>query len=313
LGREFAAVSEPGENSFVRYALALAAILIPTHGYAGRYVVARGETLEHVARHHGCSTEALLQANRLDTTIVPIGTVVVIPRCGTTAKPRSDDDRARRALAVIDGTKAIERAERREPRSDGASRSVGKPWDGRLENGRPMPRGEGYVLRRPAKAYGAEHVVAHLRAVIGEVRALHPHVHTLAIGDLSDRDGGPLDRHRSHQSGLDVDVGLYFTKAPADYPAQFVAANADLDLPAMWALITAFSRTTNVPNGVEIILLDTAIQARLYKWARARGTPEDQLAELLQYPRDPGSTTGFVRHWPNHADHLHVRFREVGH
>jgi murein endopeptidase len=295
-------------------------------------VVERGQTLEHVARQYGCTTDAVLRANGLDTTLVPAGTRIRIPRCqrARPAPAPADhatlDDRARRALAVIDGTAVVTRRadhatpvlpepaprELREVAPTGEARSIGRPWNGRLENGRAMPRGEGYVLRRPGKAYGAEHVVGHLRRVIAEVRALHPHVHALAIGDLSAPGGGPLDRHRSHQSGVDVDIGLYFTKPPKGYPQQFVAANAELDLQATWALITAFARTADLPTGVQVILLDHAIQARLYRWARARGTPDDQLAELLQYPREPDVAVGLVRHWPSHADHLHVRFKPGG-
>ena len=51
------------------------------------------------------------------------------------------------------------------------------------------------------------------------------------------------------------------------------------------------------------------MQKRLYDWAHSRGTPDEDLAELLQYPRGKDTQVGLVRHWPNHADHLHVRFK----
>ena len=63
----------------------------------------------------------------------------------------------------------------------------------------------------------------------------------------------------------------------------------------------------DLDTGVEMIFLDRTVQARLYKWAKAHGTPDDELAYLLQYPRD--TNTGLVRHWPNHTDHMHVRFK----
>ena len=281
---------------------------------AERHIVEPGETLAHVARGHGCSVGAVLRANGLDTTLVPPGTVVTIPACGArpaaARRPAGDhDDRARRALEVIDGAAFVKPAKpERDPESDdGPSASVGAPWRGELRGGEAMPRGDGYRLRRPNKSFGTSHVVGHLRGVIAEVRALHPDVHTLAIGDLSARHGGKLDRHVSHQSGLDVDIGFYYTKVPADYPEQFVAANADLDLEATWALIVAFGRTSRLSTGVQLILLDHDVQARLYYWARKRGTPDAQLAEILQYPRD--DNVGLVRHWPGHRDHMHVRFK----
>jgi murein endopeptidase len=176
--------------------------------------------------------------------------------------------------------------------------------------GAVLPSDEGYRIRRPTRAYGEEHVIEHLRGAIAVVRALYPDVHTLAIGDLSAPGGGKLDNHRSHQTGLDVDVGFYFTKVPDGYPDRFVAANANLDIAATWALVTAFARSASVEDGVEVMFLDHAIQRRLYDWAHDRGTPDEDLAFLLQYPRGKDTQAGLIRHWPNHADHLHVRFKD---
>jgi len=164
-------------------------------------------------------------------------------------------------------------------------------------------------VRRPARAYGAPHVVDHLRRAIAEVRALYPEVHTLAIGDLSAEHGGQISDHRSHQSGLDVDVGFYFTRVPAGYPGGFAAADDHLDLEATWALLVAFARTADRDDGVAIIFLDYRVQKRLRDWARARGTPDDELDALFQYPHGEGAMTGLVRHWPEHANHFHVRFK----
>ncbi|MCW5807003.1 MAG: penicillin-insensitive murein endopeptidase [Deltaproteobacteria bacterium] len=290
---------------------------------AGRHTMQPGETLDHVASVYGCTTQAVLRANGLAHTLVPAGTVVVVPACRPAAVAKKsapaaegdDDDRARRALAVIDGASLVKRAA---PVADaepvarvrrGPAESVGEPWNGRLREGEKLPRGEGYAIRRPGRAYGAAHVVEHLRRVIAEVRALRPEVHTLAIGDLSAPDGGKLDNHHSHQSGVDVDVGLYFTVVPRNYPAQFAPADEHLDVAATWALVTAFARTVDLDTGVQVIFLDYDVQARLHAYARRRGTPDAQLAALLQYPRGRDALAGLVRHWPSHLDHLHVRFK----
>ena len=272
----------------------IALVLASGSAQAGRHTVQRGETLEHVAAAYGCSVDSLLRANRLRTTLVPAGTVVEVPPCTIRTRARTRevvDDRARRALDVldqIDGTA---------PAGHG-SESIGDPWDGKLRGGAALPNGNGYRIRRPNRAYGAAHVVDHVQRAIAEVRALYPDVHALAIGDLSARDGGKLGEHRSHQSGLDVDLGFYFTKVPAGYPESFVEANANLDLEATWALIVSFVRTAGQPGGLDVIFLDEAVQARIYRWARNRGVPEDQLEYIA----------GYVHHWPNHGDHLHVRF-----
>ena len=284
---------------------------------AGSHVVQRGETLEHVAKVYGCSTESVLRANNLKTTLVRPGTVVAIPSCkvGTprtrTLRSRDERDvRAEKALAVIDGTATVKTARAKEivEPTDGDSESIGQPWNGRLVNGEALPRGDGYRIRRPSRAYGASHVVEHLQRAIAGVRAMYD-VHTLAIGDLSARTGGKIGDHHSHQSGLDVDVGFYFHRVPEGYPDTFVAANADLDLDATWALILAFVRSTELDTGVHMIFLDYDVQATLYKFAKKRGTPEEDLAAIFQYPRGKDTLAGIVRHWPNHADHLHVRFK----
>ncbi len=301
----------------------LIVVLLAAPAFGGRHIVQRGETLEHVAKVYGCSTDAVLKANNLKTTLVKAGTVVKVPACtvGARAKQRGRtrerpdvlDEKAEKALAVIDGASVVKTARAAdivEPaETDGRSESLGKPWNGALVNGERMPRGEGYQLRRPQRAYGASHVVDHLKHAIAEVRALYPEVHTLAIGDLSREGGGKIGDHHSHQSGLDVDVGFYFHRVPEGYPDSFIAASSELDLQATWALVTAFARSTDLETGVQMIFLDYAVQARLYKFAHQRGTPESDLEAIFQYPRGRDALVGIVRHWPHHADHLHVRFK----
>jgi len=288
--------------------------LLSSPAFAGRHVVQAGETLEYVARVYGCSTDAVLRANRLNTTLVRPGTVVTVPACNVAsrAKTRSRRDdaeaRAERALAVIDGTAVVKTARSAEAERDEPSESVGQPWNGRLVNGEALPEREGYRVRRPHRAYGASHVVEHLQGAIAAVRAMYD-VHTLAIGDLSARGGGKIGDHHSHQSGLDVDVGFYFHHVPAGYPDSFSTASNDLDLAATWALLVAFVRTIDQDTGVDRIFLDYDVQARLYKFAKQRGTPDADLAEIFQYPRGKDAFAGLVRHWPHHADHFHIRFK----
>jgi murein endopeptidase len=295
------------------------------------YVVQRGETLERVAEMFNCSTDAVLAANNRTNTLVPPGTTVKIPSCAQRMKTRTitkshrtdDDAKAAQALATIDGTATVVVPTNDDDHDSGVasgstvtfepapgeSHSVAQPWRGRLENGEQLPSDDdAYRIRRPAHAWGAENVVTHLRAAIASVRALHD-VHVLAIGDLSAKEGGKLSQHLSHQSGLDVDVGFYFHKVPDGYPDAFAPASDDLDLEATWALLAAFVRTADAPDGVQMIFLDTSVQKRLHDYAQSRGTPTETLAAVFQYPRGKDALTGIVRHWPNHTDHFHVRFK----
>jgi murein endopeptidase len=244
--------------------------------------------------------------------------------------------KARAALAVIDGTTWVEDAAPKRPattttsrrdaadaRSDAAdARRIasrlqpwratildggprGEPSAGGLDGAERLDEGDGIHVRRPQRAYGEPHVVEYVRHAVAEVRALYPDLPTLAIGDLSSEHGGALPGHVSHKSGRDVDVGFYFHHAVTG----FQDASDDLDLDATWALLAAFARTADRKDGVEIIFLDYAVQKRLYAFAKAHGMPGDELAFLFQYPAGKDAMTGLVRHWPNHANHLHVRFK----
>jgi len=303
--------------------LAGAALAVAQPAAAERYTMQRGETLEHVATAFGCTTDALMRANNVKTTLLRAGTVIEVPSCSLRTRarsrtrdtaPKTDEAKAKAALATVDGATWVAHNDDDDDddvRDDRPARSQTSnvPWNGKLKDAERLPGDEGYQIRRPSRAYGEAHVIEHLRSSIAVVRALYPDVHTLAIGDISAEHGGKLDNHKSHQTGLDVDVGFYFRVVPDGYPNHFSAANANLDLEATWALLTAFARTSTVKDGVEIIFLDYAVQKRLYNWAIKRGTPESDLDSLLQYPRGKASLAGLVRHWPNHADHLHVRFK----
>ena len=156
---------------------------------------------------------------------------VVTARARTRAKAPPDDPvaKARQALAVIDGTAWTGDAARvAEDRSDAAAiaRRL-QPWRAtildrggrtggagdRLDHAEHLQPGDGYYIRRPARAYGAPCVVEYLRRAVAEVRALYPDVPVLAIGDLSAEHGGELPGHVSHRAGRDVDVGFYFHHA----------------------------------------------------------------------------------------------------
>jgi murein endopeptidase len=102
------------------------------------------------------------------------------------------------------------------------SRSVGKPWAGRLVNGVQLPA-EGPewftwdpVLKRSPnrgwRRWGSDRLLRVLFNVLDQYFAAHPDAPRVGIGDLSRRNGGVFDDrfggrgHASHQNGRDVDV-----------------------------------------------------------------------------------------------------------
>lgn len=250
------------------------------HGLILTHVVSQGDSLYAIARHYDTSVEDLRRRNSIQGTMIQPG----------------------QRLDVAVG-------------KDGQGRpipgqSVGSAHSGQLANGMQLPKGRGYYLRRPHRAWGANHTIYHVRRAVSVVRSRFPRVHDLSIGDISSETGGPLADHRSHQSGRDVDIGLYYRKVPDGYPQSFIKAGRhSLDFRATWTLIETLAETETSPSGVEIMFLDYALQELIHDWAREHGVSSAKLRRIFQYPRGETSLSGIVRHEPGHDTHVHVRFK----
>ncbi|MDC0723361.1 penicillin-insensitive murein endopeptidase [Nannocystis bainbridge] len=177
---------------------------------------------------------------------------------------------------------------------------------GVLRIGIPLDTGKHYYIKRPNLAFGTNSTIKAIKAAISKYAMLKgikggPQIH---VGDISARGGGPLKGHKSHQKGVDVDVGLVLKGADAG-EVRFLSGNADnLDVARTWALIKSFVDTKEV----RAIFLDYGLQKVLYEHAKKKGVPESKLDELFQYPRGKGRGYGIIRHWKGHRDHFHVRF-----
>lgn len=187
--------------------------------------------------------------------------------------------------------------------------SLGHPWQGKLHDATELPAGDGYVIRRPYRAFGTRTTVDFIHQALTDMRVQFPEVHVLAVGDISQEPGGQITQHRSHQSGRDVDIGLVYKHKPADFPANFVPATADnLDCEATYALLNEFAETTREDGGAQMIFLDYNVQGLLYHWTKDHGEDDSILEHLFQYP-NRGSSSSLVRHIANHDNHMHVRFK----
>ncbi len=280
-----------------RHLLFVACTVLATSStaFARSHHVEPGETLVQIAKAYGCSVAELQRANDVDTTLIRAGSTLKVPTC------RAPTSRKRTATAT---------SAKPTRTSTAAGQSVGEPWDGSLRSASRLAGGKGYVLRRPERAFAADHVVKSMGRALAAFRAKFPKSHPVAIGDLSARGGGQISDHKSHQSGRDADVGLVFKRQPAGYPASFASyTDAPLDLAATWGLLKAFVRTADDPAGVSHVFLDFDLQGVLYKWAKAHGVDDAYLERVFQYPHGRGSSSGIVRHEPNHDDHLHVRWK----
>jgi len=64
-----------------------------------------------------------------------------------------------------------------------------------------------------------------------------------------------------------------------------------------------------VAESAQVMFLDFKVQGMLYRWAKEHDVGDEELDWIFQYPHGRGSNAGLIHHEPNHANHLHVRFR----
>jgi LysM repeat protein len=177
--------------------------------------------------------------------------------------------------------------------------------DGVLQVGVLLPKGYGYTTKPSSLRWGTPRAVRLIQTALGKYWSQNRGGPKIHVGDISRKGGGPFPPHKSHQTGLDVDVG-YVLKGPLKDERRFrKATEGVLDVKRSWTLLKSFLDT----GRVRYIFADYSVQRRLYEHAKKRGVSEDTLDELFQYPRGKGRARGIVRHWKGHLDHFHVRFK----
>ena len=196
------------------------------------------------------------------------------------------------------------------PEQPALGQSEGLPADGHLHRGTRLPSGEDRLIRNPDAAFGTQDMVRHLDAALATLRREHPRVHRVLVGDLSHEVGGRLSGHVSHQSGSDVDVGFLYRERSAPSVRTFEDATKDnLNLRATFTLLQALAASSGEPGGMQWGLLDYEVQRILVQWARRnRAASKDELDRLFQYPKGAYAPAGLYRHYPNHRNHVHVRY-----
>ncbi len=184
------------------------------------------------------------------------------------------------------------------------SRSVGSAHAGTLAAAVRLPSHIGYAVREPSRAWGMSRAIDWLVQAFDFVVAADPGAPRVRVHDLSLRYGGPMSGHKSHKSGRDVDITYYQRSCQTECLGRPVAAS-ELDAGRQWRLLQYWLQH----GQAEFIFVDYALQRPLYAQAKSAGATPRQLARWFQYPRGPGFPAGVIRHVPNHANHVHVRFR----
>jgi penicillin-insensitive murein endopeptidase len=165
------------------------------------------------------------------------------------------------------------------------------------------PSGPGYELLHLGRrrGYGHPALVDYIRRLAGQVKKKKLGV--LWVGDLSQARGGPTPTgHRSHQTGLDVDLG--FAVPPWALRRRITAAERESIMPPavvdlatrtltpLWEpRVTKLLELAATDPEVDRIFVNPVIKRELC--TSAKGTP--WLRKL--------------RPWWGHHDHFHVRLR----
>jgi murein endopeptidase len=165
--------------------------------------------------------------------------------------------------------------------------SVGLQYAGRLIDGTQLPQeGPNWVTWDPAtdsspnlpdRLYGHERTIRAILSVLAGYRAAHPDAPEVVVGDISFRHGGRMDEHVSHQNGLDVDI--YYPR---------------------------LDRRATAPTSPQ------QVDRRLAQDLLDRFIAEGAKVVFVGYSTGLRGESGVVVPYPNHENHMHVRFPVPG-
>ena len=193
------------------------------------------------------------------------------------------------------------------------SRSIGSPTDGHLLGGSHLATGPQLrvypVYANGDVRWGTDTLVGLIDRAAKSVRKQFPDA-VMSVGHLSKQGGGEVDRHASHESGRDADVGFYVKNASgkpilADHMVPFVGdgsaptwPGAHFDDARNWALVSALVSDPHAK--ITHMFVATPIRERLLAYAAKIGASpaiRSKAAEVLAQPH--GALP--------HDDHFHVR------
>jgi Penicillin-insensitive murein endopeptidase len=184
--------------------------------------------------------------------------------------------------------KKAEPAEERSPRIDFRNAtSIGIHWSGSLIDGTQLPvEGPDWVTWNPItdsvpnarkRLYGNERTIRTIVSVLEAYRAANQRAPRVVVGDISFEGGGPMDAHVSHQNGLDVDI--YYPR---------------------------LDRSLREPR------LPSAIDRRLSQDLLDRFIAAGASMVFVGYATGLHGPERVVIPYPNHENHMHVRFPPYG-
>jgi penicillin-insensitive murein endopeptidase len=189
------------------------------------------------------------------------------------------------------------------------AQSIGAPNSGRLTGAIRLRGSKALRQREGAHSWGLPQLVHMLRHAALEVARKH-HGSQMLVGDLSGRTGGHLDRHNSHQTGRDADVGFYVMSSRGKPIAakRFIpfddAGNARdaqgvrFDEARNWTMVEAMLKDDKA--AVRSMFISNALRSKLLAYAAKKHVAKDLV--------ERASAVMMSAHEADlHDDHIHIR------
>jgi penicillin-insensitive murein endopeptidase len=240
------------------------------------------------------------------------------------AAPRSSHGRARpgrraalevpSARASRGSTGAAPKLEKPPAAKPEKADSIGSPNEGHLEGGVHLDVSKPYFRVVPMYTsgdvrWGLPTMMSLIDRAARAVNKRYPGS-ALDVGDISQKGGGDVLRHHSHESGRDADLGFYAVDAKGkqvhhhgfikfDAGLDSVAVpGAHFDLPRNWLLVEQM--LTDPIARVSHIFIAEPLRQKLLAYARTRGVSRALLDRAQIVLMQPTASLP-------HDDHFHVR------
>ncbi|MFO7561433.1 MAG: penicillin-insensitive murein endopeptidase [Enhygromyxa sp.] len=187
--------------------------------------------------------------------------------------------------------------------------SVGAPKNGKLLNGIQFPADDKlYKRRKPYIMWCSSHMAKHLREAIAGFRYTYDFQGELVVADMSQKRGGKFPPHQSHQAGRDVDIWLPSLKGvyQKNHLQRDRRPNPE---EADWFALYGFLKALHETGEVQAVFLAYELHDRVYQAAKLMGASDEELDEMIAYPRGAHYRKTLLQHSAGHTHHVHVRFK----
>ncbi len=160
------------------------------------------------------------------------------------------------------------------------------------------------LYRGRGQNFGTKEIFFAVTGLSSFMQSQYPSVEKIQVGDLAAMRGGKINRHKSHQNGLDADI-VYFRvnefQQSESYPEwyeDFVKSGKltkNFDIERNWEAFKYLVHNNNVGR----IFVDGVIKNSLCEYAKKVGEYEQEI-EVLRVIRPENSV---------HKNHFHLRLK----